>query len=226
MKIDRLLFLAASASMAATVVACGTGDSKTSLVEDAGSATKESPATVMEPCAEDGGDGGGIFDSAPPAPSDAGADSGDASADGEAGVVVPTGDIEEICAPFTCEIGEWSCRAAVGGGLSANVSSALYGCAQTVCVADKSWSELQAIGLACAATALAAEAPSAHVNALCSGLVGCTPQAGELSLDRCEVLYSGLTYSGTSTLQNRQLTCGETEVNFVRETLFELAYHP
>ena len=49
-------------------------------------------------------------------------------------------------------------------------------------------------------------------------------QEGTLSLDRCEVLYSGLTESGTAMLQSQTPTCGEIERYFIRGALSGLAY--
>jgi hypothetical protein len=233
--------------MAATALACGGDGSKTSLFGDVSSAAQGEPANASGPCGADGGNGGPSVgslgaSSGPSAGADSGAgmgpeagmaeagdagaggDAGDAAGSIDAGLGVPVGDPNEICAPFTCELGEWSCRAALSGGLDPNVSSALYGCAQTDCVADKTWSELDAIGVACAATALAVDAAGAHVTPLCSGMVGCAAQPGELTLSRCEALYSGLTYSGASVFAARTLTCGEDERSFIRGTLAYLAY--
>jgi len=227
MKIDRLLFLAASATMAG---ACGGNAVKASLFDDQFAATaKEGPSDSPEPCGEDGGvapglDTGTTLDTGASPPPDA-----DATANGEADAaaeasVVPTGDPNEICAPFTCELGEWSCRAAMGGGVSPKVSAALYACAESDCVQGKTWSELEDIGVDCAATALAADAAGPRMNALCAGLTSCLPDAGGLSLARCETLYSGLTYSGAITLADRELTCGgDTEKDFVRQTLYFLS---
>ena len=112
----------------------------------------------------------------------------------------------------------------MGGAVNPKVSAALYACAQSDCVAGKTWGELADIGIACATAALASDADGAHVTPLCSGLASCLPDAGGLALNRCEALYSGLTYSGINIFADHVMTCGDrTERDFVFDTLYSLA---
>lgn len=222
--------------MAAGAAACGADRVQTSMFQD---------SAADETAAQEAGDAGKVRPlsgpyrgdaaadeaSGPDASEEAFADAGadvaveaavDASIEAAAALIIPDGDPDEICAPFTCELGRASCLAAVNGGVNPEVAVALYTCAATAACSPTALSP-DAMALACAAAALASH-PTAMTGptSLCSGLVGCI--TSPLTANRCEVLYSGLTPMGANILHDRLLECGAEEESFVRETLSWLAY--